>query len=115
ISNQVVLVVAGRESIEHSLSHEPSIYSMSLAPFTEGETRRYLARRGITAKDRIAAISRLSEGLPLYVSMLACNHEELLDVTADIVTNMLRWITAQDHRKQRLILHAALFSRPFTQ
>jgi tetratricopeptide (TPR) repeat protein len=115
ISNQVALVVAGRESIEHSLSHEQSIYSMSLAPFTAGETRRYLARRGITAKDRVAAISRLSGGLPLYVSMLACNHEGLLDVTADIVTNMLRWIARQDHRKQRLVLHAALFSRPFTQ
>jgi tetratricopeptide (TPR) repeat protein len=115
ISNQVALVVAGRESIERSLSHEQSIYSMSLAPFTEGETRRYLARRGITAKDRVAAISRLSGGLPLYVSMLACDHEGYLDVTADIVTNMLRWIARQDHRKQRLVLHAALFSRPFTQ
>ena len=115
ISNQVALVVAGRESIEHSLSHEQSIYSMSLAPFTAGETRRYLARRGITAKDRVAAISRLSGGLPLYVSMLACDHEGYLDVTADIVTNMLRWIARQDHRKQRLVLHAALFSRPFTQ
>jgi tetratricopeptide (TPR) repeat protein len=115
ISNQVVLVVAGRESIEPSLSHEQSIYSMSLAPFTEGETRRYLARRGIIAKGRVAAISRLSGGLPLYVSMLACNHEGPFAVTADIVTNMLPWIARQDSRKQRLVLHAALFSRPFTQ
>lgn len=114
ISNQVVLVVAGHESLEHSLSHEQSSYSMSLAPFTEGETRRYLARRGITIKDRVAAISRLSGGLPLYVSMLARNHDGF-DVTADIVTNMLHWIARQDHHKQRLVLDAALFSQPFTQ
>ncbi len=115
ISNQVVLVVAGREPIEYSMSHEQSVYSMPLAPFTEDEIRTYLARCGITAKDRVTAIARLSGGLPLYVSMLACNHEGLLDMTADIVTNMLRWVARQDHRKQRLILHAALFSRPFTQ
>jgi tetratricopeptide (TPR) repeat protein len=115
ISNQVALVVAGREPIDRSLPGGQPVYSMPLAPFTEDETHTYLAEHGMTAADSVATIWHLSGGLPLYVSMLACNHEGLLDVTTDIVTNMLRWIARQDSRKQRLVLHAALFSRPFTQ
>lgn len=114
ISNQVVLVVAGREPIDHS-PNEQSVYSMPLAPFTEDETRMYLAEQGVTATEPVAAIWHLSGGLPLYVSMLAGDQGRHIDVTADIVTNILRQITRQNHRKQRLALHAALFSRPFTQ
>ncbi|MDQ2906393.1 MAG: tetratricopeptide repeat protein [Chloroflexota bacterium] len=115
ISNQVVLVVAGREPIVRSLPGGQSVYSMSLAPFTEDETRTYLAEHGITSVDLVATIWHLSGGLPLYVGMLAGDQGRYIDVTADIVTNMLHWIAAQDQRKQRLVLHAALFSRPFTQ
>ncbi len=69
ISIQVVLVVAGREPIEQVLPDGQQISSMPLVPFTERETGTYLARCGITAKDRVAAIWHLSGGLPLSVSM----------------------------------------------
>jgi len=115
ISNQVVLVVAGREPIDHALPDEQQVYLMPLAPFTEDETRLYLAEYGITAAEPVVTIWHLSGGLPLYVSMLADDQGRHIDVTADIVTNMLHQIAWQDHRKQRLVLHAALFSGPFTQ
>lgn len=115
ISNQVVLVVAGREPIKQALPDGQSVCSMPLAPFTERETGSYLARCGITAKDRVAAIWHLSGGLPLAVSMLACDPGGPLDVTTDVATNLLPWLAGQDRRMQRLVLQAALCSRPFTQ
>jgi Cdc6-like AAA superfamily ATPase len=70
IVNTVVLVIAGRYPIEKSIPggfkrwlpyHDSNtIYSISLEKFTEEETRLYLARRGITDPDRIAAIRQLS-------------------------------------------------------
>ncbi|MDQ2887563.1 MAG: tetratricopeptide repeat protein [Chloroflexota bacterium] len=114
ISNQVVLVVAGREPIARSLPGGQPVYSMPLASFTEDETRLYLAQHEITTADLVTMIWHLSGGLPLYVSMLAGDQGKHIDVTADIVTNMLRWTARQDDHKQRLVLHAALFSRPFT-
>ena len=116
ISDQVVLVVAGREPIERFLPNEQWIYSMPLAPFTEDETRTYLAEHGITAADRVAATWHLSGGLPLSVSMLACDPKGHVDVTTDIAANVLRWFAAgRDRSVQRLVLQAALCSRPFTQ
>lgn len=115
ISDQVVLVVAGREPIQYALPNEQPVYTMPLAPFTEDETRTYLAERGMTAADRVAAIWHLSGGLPLYVSMLAYDQAGHVDETTDVVANIVRWMVEQDHSTQRLVLQAALFSRPFTQ
>ncbi len=115
ISNQVLLVMAGRAPIDGSLLDGQPVYSMPLAPFTEDETRLYLAEHGITAADQVATIWHLSGGLPLFAGMLANDQGRQIDETADIVTNLLHWIAAQDHHKQQLVLHAALFSRPFTQ
>ncbi len=47
--------------------------------------------------------------------MLACDPEGPLDVTTDVATNMLRWLEGQDRRMHRLVLQAALCTRPFTQ
>lgn len=115
ISHNVVLVVAGREPLERSLPPAQTSYSMSLAPFTEDETRTYLTERGITNADRLATLWQLSGGLPLSVSMLAFGPEGSLDPAADMVTNVLRWLAGQGQSRQRFVLHAALFSRPFTQ
>ncbi len=58
ISNQVVLVIAGRDPIERSTPYDPkrwlpyhddnTIYSISLDSFTEEETYNYLVTRSIT-------------------------------------------------------------------
>jgi tetratricopeptide (TPR) repeat protein len=125
ISNNVVLIVAGRDPIEHSTPAEPKrwmpylddqiIYSISLDSFTEIETRAYLAIRGITDSDRIATIWQLSGGLPLYLGLLTSNPLGRVDPTKDVVVNFLRWIPEQEQVKRQLALDAALLSRPFNR
>jgi tetratricopeptide (TPR) repeat protein len=124
ISNYVVLVIAGRTPIEHTASDpkrwlpyydSETIYSISLNSFTQDETSDYLAERGITDPDRIHSIWQLSRGLPLYLGLLTSNPQSEVDPTKDVVVNFLRWIPEQDQIKRRLVLDAALFSRPFTQ
>jgi len=125
ISNNVVLVIAGRDPIERSTPAGPKrwlpylddqiIYSISLDSFTEIETRAYLAKRGITDSDRIATIWQLSGGLPLYLGLLTSNPPGHVDPTKDVVVNFLRWIPEQEQVKRQLALDAALLSRPFNQ
>jgi tetratricopeptide (TPR) repeat protein len=125
ISDNVVLVVAGRDPIERSTPAEPKrwlpylddqiIYSISLDSFTEIETRAYLAMRGITGSDRIATIWQLSGGLPLYLGLLTSNPLGQVDPTKDVVVNFLRWIPEQEQVKRQLALDAALLSRPFNR
>jgi tetratricopeptide (TPR) repeat protein len=51
----------------------------------------------------------------LYLSLLTTNPRGKVDPTADVVANFLRWIPAHDDIKRRLVLDAALFSKPFNQ
>jgi tetratricopeptide (TPR) repeat protein len=125
ISSNVVLVVAGRDPIEHTSPDDPkrwlpycddgTIYWISLNSFTEDETRLYLVKRGITDVDRIATIWQLSRGLPLYLGLLTSNPRGDIDPTKDVVVNFLRWIPGQEHIKRQLALDAALLSKPFNQ
>ncbi len=125
ISSNIVFVVAGRVSLDRSLPNDPKrwmpyydrheIYTISLNSFTEEETRSYLAQRGITDTTQVETIWRLSRGLPLYLSMLTSHPDHTIDPTSDVVANFLRWLPAQETLKRRLVLDAALFSRPFNQ
>ena len=125
VSNNVVLVVAGRDPIEHTSPGDPKrwlpycdggdIYWISLNNFTEDETRRYLIKKGITDEERIATIWHLSRGLPLYLSLLTSNPHRDIDPTKDVVVNFLRWIPEKEQIKRQLALDAALFSRHFNQ
>jgi tetratricopeptide (TPR) repeat protein len=125
INKNVVLVIAGRDPIEHSTSHDTkrwlphfdneTIYSISLNSFTEDETRTYLAQRDITDSDYIDTIWQLSHGLPLYLGLLTSNPMGKVDPTKDVVDNFLRRIPEHDQIKRQLALDAALFSRPFNQ
>ena len=123
ISNNVVLVVAGRDPIERSTLDGPKswlpyldnqvIYSISLDSFTENETLAYLAKRDITDSARIATIWQLSGGLPLYLGLLTSNPLGRVDPTKDVVVNFLRWIPEHEQVKRQLALDTALLSRPF--
>jgi len=123
ISGHVVLVVAGRDPLEHAvpdhlkrwlpLYENNTIYSISLNAFTEDETRAYLIERGITDPARMHTIWQLSRGLPLYLGLLTANPLGKVDPMKDVVENFLRWIPKQEHVKRRLALDGALFSRPF--
>lgn len=115
INNNVVLVVAGHDSIERFIPHEQTVYSMPLAHFTRDETRIYFVEHGITPIDSITTIWQFSEGLPLALSMLAFDSQANIDPTLDVMTNILRWIEGKGRIKQQLALHAALFSKPFHQ
>ncbi len=125
ISNQVVLVIAGRDPLEQSTPDDPkrwlryhdsgTIYSIALNSFTEEETRAYLEERGMTDPDRINTIWKLSHGLPLYLGFLTSNLQGKVDPTANVVANFLRWIPEQEQIKRQLALDAALFSKTFNQ
>jgi tetratricopeptide (TPR) repeat protein len=125
VSDNVVLVVAGRDHIEHTSPDDPkrwlrycddnTIYWISLNSFTEDETRIYLVKREITNADQIANIWHLSRGLPLYLGFLTSNPHGDIDPTKDVVVNFLRWIPEQESIKRQLALDAALLSRPFNQ
>jgi tetratricopeptide (TPR) repeat protein len=125
ISNSVVLIVAGRHSIERSLPNDPKrwlpyrdnnvLHSFSLNSFIEEETRAYLEKRGITDQGHIHQLWQLSRGLPLYLSLLTANPQHEVDPTADVVANFLRWIPEHEEIKRRLVLDAALFTLPFNQ
>src|SRR5436305_5462819 len=125
VSNNVVLLIAGRDPLEYSTPVDPkrwlpyrddnTIYSISLDSFTQEETRSYLAERSIIEDDRIETIWQLSHGLPLYLGFLTSNPDGQVDPTANVVANFLRWIPEQEQIKRRLALDAALFSRTFNQ
>ncbi len=125
IDGNIVLVIAGRDPIERSIpdytkrwlqySDNGDIYWIPLNSFTEDETHAYLTKRNIADPERIATIWQLSQGLPLYLSLLTSNPRGKVDPTADVVANFLRWIPEREHIKRRLAVDAALFSRPFNQ
>jgi tetratricopeptide (TPR) repeat protein len=115
MSQNVVLVVAGRASIAPALPHEQPVYSMPLARFTEDETRLYLAARGIIEASRCNTIWQVAGGLPLTLSLLTLDHGAVIDPQEDTPANVLRWLARQEQSKQQLVLHAALFSGPFHQ
>jgi len=115
LSQNVVLVIAGRDPIVPALPHEQIVYSMPLARFTEDETRLYLAARGIIEAARCDTIWQVSGGLPLALGMLTLDHEGAIDPQEDTPANVLRWLAGQGRSEQQLVLHAALFSEPFHQ
>jgi tetratricopeptide (TPR) repeat protein len=126
ISRDVVLVIAGRDPIEHAVPgrltswyhyiNDGTIHPIQLERFTREEVREYLAARGIKQSDQqLDVLYQLSQGIPLYLAILTSGSQGEVDPTADVVANLLRWIPAEEDVKRRLILDAALFSRPFNQ
>lgn len=123
INASIVLMIAGRDPIERSISYDTkrwlpyidneTIYWIPLNTFTEDETRSYLIERNITDPERIATIWQLSQGLPLYLSLLTSNQRGKVDPGADVVANFLRWIPENEQVKRQLALDASLLSRPF--
>lgn len=125
ISTNIVLVIASRDSIEHSMPNDPKrwlpyrnqgiLHLINLNSFTEDETRAYLAKQGIIEPQNVTTIWQLSKGLPLYLGLLTFNLESSIDPTADVVANFLRWIPENEIIKHKLVLDIALFSKPFNQ
>lgn len=115
MSKNVVLVVAGHDSMTQALADQRVLYSMPLARFNEDETRQYLAERGIIEASRCNTIWQVSGGLPLALSLLALDHEIAIDTREDASASALRWLSRQQPLEQQLVLHTALFSGSFQQ
>ncbi|MDF3141572.1 MULTISPECIES: tetratricopeptide repeat protein [unclassified Streptomyces] len=62
-----------------------------LEPFTESEARQLLAAKRVVDENAVREVLRLSEGLPVLVSMLAENPGAVDDPTATAVERFLKW------------------------
>jgi tetratricopeptide (TPR) repeat protein len=115
ISKQIVLVVAGEDSLQAqaSLPTESSIISLPLHPFTQDETRNFLAAYGITNADQIALLWQKTGGLPLLLRLLAPVPFAHLQTDEQAMTIAMQWIEQQGSGYRYLLRYAALFSRSF--
>ena len=108
----IVVVVAGRRELDRNLwsAFSSLIVYVPLNPFSEVETRAYLAGKGITNEQVVEMIVRLSGRLPLLVAMLATHSpadpREVVDPGASAVDRFLKWI--DDPARRRAALNAAL-------
>lgn len=115
LNQHIVFIVAGSEGITSSMLPDRSITALPLAPFTEDETRAYLAACGVTEAEHITMLWQLSGGLPLFLSLLTLDPHAAIDPDLDLVTNIARSLAGQSPLKRQLVLHAALFSHAFQQ
>ena len=124
ISDSIVLIIAGRQPIEHSTPQGPKrwlpylehvIYNVQLESFTKAEVQQYMRERGIVDSTQVTQIWKLSQGLPLYLGLLTSHKEAIVDPASGVIANFLRWIPEQEVDKRQLVLDAALLSYPFNQ
>jgi tetratricopeptide (TPR) repeat protein len=125
ISRNIVLIVAGRVSIERSAPQylrrwlpyrdSDSIYSIGLESFSQEETSKYLAAQDITDPNRIARLWKSSKGLPLYLCLLVSNPLGDIDPTKEVVDIFLSGISENEEMKRRLALDLSLSSKSFNQ
>jgi len=113
ISKQIVLVLGGENSLQASLSPESSVISLPLHPFTQDETRNFLAAYGITNADQITLLWQKTDGLPLMLRLLAPVPFAQIHTDEPALTTALQWIEQQGSGYRYLLRYAALFSRPF--
>ncbi len=108
----LMIVIAGRDELDSNrwADYALAIARLSLNPFTEEEVKQYLNRQGITNPQRIELILRLSERLPVLVSMLASvngsDTDEVVDPSETAVDRFLKWENDPTHRQ--VALDAAL-------
>jgi tetratricopeptide (TPR) repeat protein len=108
----ILVVVAGRDELDrnHWAPYGGVLARLSLEPFTEEETRDYLARKGITNERVVEVILGLSGRLPLLVATLAAESpddpEKVGDPSGEAVERFLKWV--EDPRQRQVALDAAL-------
>ncbi|WP_328494740.1 tetratricopeptide repeat protein [Streptomyces sp. NBC_00414] len=100
----VVVVTAGQRPLDTARwSGAGSVADVSLAPFTESESRGLLAGKGVVAEPVVKEVLRLTGGLPVLVSTLAEARpgapDDVGDPSATAVKRFLQWET-DDTRRQ---------------
>ncbi len=113
LSTQIVLILAGQDSLEADLSAASPVVSLPLQPLTQDETSNFLATYGITDADQITLLWQKTSGLPLMLRLLAPVPSGQLHTDEPAMITGLRWIEQQGSGYRYLIRYAALFSRPF--
>ncbi|WP_052397185.1 tetratricopeptide repeat protein [Streptomyces sp. NRRL F-5123] len=108
----VVVTLAGQRAPDPAVwaDHLDLVAELPLAPFTEDESRQLLAARGVTDEAVVAAVLRLTDGLPVLVGALAASrpgHPDAVGDPADTaVERFLAWEPDPDGRAA--VLAAAL-------
>ncbi|MFJ2259558.1 BREX system ATP-binding domain-containing protein [Streptomyces sp. NPDC087844] len=100
----VVVVTAGQRPLDTARwSGVGSVADVSLAPFTESESRGLLTGKGVVAEPVVKEVLRLTGGLPVLVSTLAearpGDPDDVGDPSATAVKRFLQWET-DDARRQ---------------
>ncbi|MDP2158460.1 MAG: hypothetical protein Q8K68_12220, partial [Nitrospirota bacterium] len=127
----LTFVISGRDQIDqHWTEIGSSICHIALEPFTEEETRLYLANRSIVDESLVSQIHEDTGGLPVLVELLAGTKPKpglpLPDISRDAVKRFLQWIPEEERRLVALlasvprqfnldILSACLGSNAITQ
>ncbi|WP_326667397.1 tetratricopeptide repeat protein [Streptomyces canus] len=91
----VVVVTAGQRPLDSARwGGLDSVAEVPLAPFTEAESRRLLAARGVVAEPVVEEVLRLTGGLPVLVSTLAARRpdgpDDLIDPSTTAVERFLK-------------------------
>ncbi|MEJ5311057.1 MAG: tetratricopeptide repeat protein [Anaerolineae bacterium] len=105
------LVLAGAQSLDETwTAFQPVTATFTLSPFTEDETRAYLAARGIAAPDRVRDIVTFSAGLPALARLLAsAEGGRAGDLALTPVDRYLKWLEPQ--RRRDAVLQCAVARR----
>jgi tetratricopeptide (TPR) repeat protein len=108
----IVLTVAGRRELDRNLwiPYKGVLARLSLEPFTEEETRDYLAGQGVVDERVVEVILGLSGRLPLLVATLANESPDdpakVGDPSGKAVERFLKWV--EGPRQRQVALDAAL-------
>jgi len=89
----VVVTLAGQHGPDPArwADYAEFVTEFVLEPFTESEARQLLAAKQVVDESAVREVLRLSEGLPVLVSMLAESPGTVDDPTASAVERFLKW------------------------
>ncbi|MFE3552577.1 tetratricopeptide repeat protein [Streptomyces kronopolitis] len=108
LPGNVMVVLAGQSRLDAQCwgDNLDLVTDLALEVFTEDESRRLLAAKGVTDERVVELVLRLSEGLPVLVSMLAearpTDPTEVGDPSGTAVERFLKWETDPARRAAAL-------------
>lgn len=97
LPGNVVVVLAGQGDLDPAVwaDHLDLVTRVPLGPFTDAEARQLLAAKGVTDEAVVAAVLRLTGGLPVLVGALAATRPAGPDAVGDpadtAVERFLKW------------------------
>ncbi|MFF0092953.1 tetratricopeptide repeat protein [Streptomyces canus] len=108
----VVVVTAGQRPLDSDRwGGLESVAEVPLAPFTEAESRRLLAARGVVAEPVVEEVLRLTGGLPVLVSTLAARRPDGPDDVIDPSTTAVQRFLKPEPEPLRKVARACALPR----